>query len=179
MSSGQSPERVEAYADAFMQIAKGEELLERATNELFHFARAMERSDELRQTLTDQELPPEKRQAIVEELVGLKASPLSTSLVSFLVGVGRARELVPIIDRLVEKAAAVQEREVAQVRSARPLSNEQKERIGKALGTALGKRIEVRVVVDPSVIGGLVAKVGDTVIDASVRNRLDQIRETF
>jgi F-type H+-transporting ATPase subunit delta len=65
------------------------------------------------------------------------------------------------------------------VRSARPLSNEQKERIGKALGTALGKRIEVRVVVDPSVIGGLVAKVGDTVIDASVRNRLDQIRETF
>ena len=177
--SGASPERVDAYAAAFLEIAKGEGLLERVTNELFHFARALERSDELRQTLTDQDIPPEKRQAIVEELVGLKSSPLTTSLVSFAVGVGRARDLVKIIDKLVDRSAAEQEREVAQIRSAMPLDDQQKERVAKALGSALGKQLDVRVVVDPSVIGGLVATVGDTVIDASVRSRLDQIRESL
>ncbi|MDQ3978040.1 MAG: ATP synthase F1 subunit delta [Actinomycetota bacterium] len=178
-TSGAGPERVDAYANAILEIAKGEDLLERVTNELFHFARAVERSEELRQTITNQDIPPEKRQAIIEELVGLKSSPLTTSLVSFVVGVGRARELVKIIDKLVERSAAEQDREVAQIRSAMPLDDEQKERVGKALGSALGKQLDVRVVIDPSVIGGLVARVGDTVIDASVRNRLDQIRESL
>jgi F-type H+-transporting ATPase subunit delta len=179
MSTGASPDRVDAYARAFLEVAKGEELLERVTNELFHFARAMERSDRLRQTLTDEAIPPERRQAIVEELVGVKASPLTASLVSFVVGVGRGRELVQIIDRLVERSAAEQKREVAEIRSAVPLSDEQKKRLGEALNSALDKQVEVRVVVDPSVLGGLVAKVGDTIIDGSVRHRLDQLRESL
>lgn len=174
-----SPDRVEAYAKAFLEVAKGEELLDRVTNELFHFARAMERSDPLRQTLTDENIPPERRQAIVEELVGVKASPLTASLVSFVVGVGRARDLVRIIDKLVERAAATENKEVAEVRSAVALDEDQRSRLREALESALGKQVEIRVVVDPSVLGGVVAKVGDTIIDGSVRHRLDQLRESF
>ena len=48
-----------------------------------------------------------------------------------------------------------------------------------AYDQALGKRLEVKVIVDPSVMGGLVARVGDTVIDGSVRHRLDQLREVL
>ena len=174
-----SPDRVEAYAKAFLEVAKGEELLDRVTNELFHFARAMERSDQLRKTLTDENIPPERRQAIVEELVGVKASPLTASLVSFVVGVGRARDLVRIIDKLVERAAATENREVAEVRSAVPLDEDQRSRLRDALESALGKQVEIRVVIDPSVLGGVVAKVGDTIIDGSVRHRLDQLRESL
>ena len=51
--------------------------------------------------------------------------------------------------------------------------------IAEALARATGKRIEVKVVVDPSVLGGIVATIGDTVIDGSVRHRLEQLKETI
>ena len=66
---------------------------------------------------------------------------------------------------------------VGEVRSAVALTEDQQARLAEALGKATGKRVEVKVVIDPSVLGGLVAQVGDTVIDGSVRARLDQLRE--
>jgi F-type H+-transporting ATPase subunit delta len=68
---------------------------------------------------------------------------------------------------------------VAEVRSAIDLSEDQRRRLADALGAATGKQVEVRVIVDPSVIGGIVAQVGDTVIDGSVRSRLDQLKSAF
>jgi F-type H+-transporting ATPase subunit delta len=65
------------------------------------------------------------------------------------------------------------------VRSAIPLTDDQLERLAKALGNATGKQVEVKVVVDPSVLGGIVAQVGDTVIDGSVRSRIDQLKHAF
>ena len=102
--------------------------------------------------------------------------PRPTSLVSFVVGSGRGRDLPAIIAKLVERAAAEKDRAVAEVRSAIPLTDDQQHRLAAALANATGKQVEVKVVVDPSVLGGVVATVGDTVIDGSVRTRLDQIR---
>ena len=65
---------------------------------------------------------------------------------------------------------------MAEVRSAIPLTDDQKSRLADALGQATGKQVEVKVIVDPSIKGGLVAQVGDTVIDGSVRRRLEQLR---
>ena len=50
---------------------------------------------------------------------------------------------------------------------------------GTALGRATGKRVSVKLVIDPSVLGGIVARIGDTVIDGSVRHRLEQLKEKF
>lgn len=172
-------DRVDGYAAALLDAARGEGLVDRVSNELFHFARAYERNDALRSTLTNQELPVEKRQSIVEELVGDKASPLTASLVSFVVGAGRAGQIVAIIDRMVKMAAAERRKEVAEIRSATPLDDDQQTRLAEALSNALGKQIEVMVVVDPSLMGGVVARVGDTVIDGSVRHRLDKLRESL
>ena len=60
-----------------------------------------------------------------------------------------------------------------------PLTDDQKARLAAALGTATGKSIELKVVIDPTVLGGLVAQIGDTVIDGSVRTRLDQLKTAF
>ena len=84
-----------------------------------------------------------------------------------------------IVARFVELAAQSREHEVAEVRSAVPLDDAQVQRLATALGRATKKNIEVRVVVDPTVMGGLVATIGDTVIDGTVRHRLDQLKETL
>ena len=102
----------------------------------------------------------------------------SAALASFIVGAGRAHDLPAIVDRFVELAAAEREHEVAEVRSAVPLDDEQSERLAEALIQATGKEVEVKVVVDPTVLGGIVARVGDIVIDGTVRHRLEQLKET-
>jgi F-type H+-transporting ATPase subunit delta len=169
--------RVEAYAHALLEVSRAEGHLAEIEDELFRFARTFEGSDELRAALTDPALPSERRVALVEDLLGGKALRTSSALASFIVAAGRAGELPAIIDRFVELAAAEQRRAVAEVRTAIELTPEQTERLREALNRATGKDVEVKVVVDPSVLGGIVARVGDLVIDGSVRHRLEQLRE--
>jgi F-type H+-transporting ATPase subunit delta len=173
------PDRIDGYANAIFEIAKAEGNLETVEDELFQFSQLFQGNDQLREKLTDQSLPVEKRQAIVEDLLGQKASPLTVNLISFLVGSGRAGELPEIINRLVERAAAERRHEVGEVRTAIPLDDEQRRRLTEALERATGKKIELKVIVDPSVVGGIVARVGDTVIDGSIRHRLEQLREAL
>jgi F-type H+-transporting ATPase subunit delta len=169
-------DRIDGYADALFSIAKAEGSLDEVEDELFRFARSLEGSDALRSALTDELVPTEKRQAIVEDILGPKASPTTSQLVGLVVGSGRGRDLPAIVDKLVARAAAEKDKAVAEVRSAVPLTDDQKDRLAAALANATGKQVEVKVVVDPSVLGGLVATVGDTVIDGTVRSRLDQLK---
>jgi F-type H+-transporting ATPase subunit delta len=171
--------RVEAYAEALFKVAKAEGKLAEVEDELFRFARALEGSDELREALTDPAIPPARRQQIVEDLLGPKATSTTTALVSLVVGTGRARDLPSIIDELVRMSAAENAKAVAEVRSAVDLTPDQRERLADALQKATGKQVEVKVIVDSSVMGGLVTTIGDTVIDGSVRTRLEQLKNAF
>jgi F-type H+-transporting ATPase subunit delta len=111
--------------------------------------------------------------------MGAKALPVSTALVTLTVATGKAGVLPAIVERFVELAVAERSRELAEVRSAIPLDDTQTERLAAALSAATGKQVEVKVIVDPSVLGGIVAKVGDTVIDGSVRHRLELLKESM
>ena len=173
------PDRIDGYAAAIFEIARAEGSIDTVENELFQFSQVFQGNEQLREKLTDQSLPVEKRQAIVEDLLGQKASGPTVNLISFIVGSGRARELPEIVNRLVERAASERQREVAEVRSAIMLDDEQRRRLTQALEQATGKQIELKVIQDPAVIGGLVARVGDTVFDGTVRHRLDQLRESI
>jgi F-type H+-transporting ATPase subunit delta len=172
-------DRTLAYAEALFAVARAEGTLGEVEDELFRFSQTLQGNDELRTALTDASIPAARRQQIVEDLLGGRASRTTVALVSMVVGTGRARDLPRIIKRLVEMSAAEANKEVAEVRSAVPLTDDQRERLAKALEDATGKQVEVKVVVDPSVLGGIVAQVGDTVIDGSVRRRLDQLKNAL
>jgi len=167
---------IEGYAKALFEVARAEGSLDEVEDELFRFARSYENSDALRNALTDEMIPAAKRQAIVEDLLGAKTTATTVQLVSMVVGSGRGRDLPAIIDQLVERASSAKNLEVAQVRSAVELTDDQQTRLSAALANATGKQVNLKVVVDPSVLGGIIATVGDTVIDGSVRTRLDQLK---
>jgi F-type H+-transporting ATPase subunit delta len=171
-----SDARIEGYARALFEVARAEGTIDEVEDELFRFARSYESSDALRNTLSDEMIPAAKRQAIIEDLLGGKATGTTTQLLSMVVGAGRARDLPAIVDRLVARASSAKNLEVAEVRSAVPLTDDQQTRLAAALANATGKQVNLKVVVDPSVLGGLVATVGDTVIDGSVRTRIDQLK---
>jgi F-type H+-transporting ATPase subunit delta len=171
-----SNERIEGYASALFEVARAEGTLDDVEDELFRFARSFESNDELRSSLTDELIPAARRQAIVEDLLGERATPTTVQLISMVVGSGRARDLPAIVDRLVERAAQAKRLAVAEVRAAVPLTDDQQDRLKAAIANATGKDVTLKVVVDPSVIGGLVATIGDIVIDGTVRTRLDQLK---
>jgi len=168
--------RIDGYARALFEVARAEGTLDEVEDELFRFARSYESSDELRNALTDGHIPAEKRQAIVEDLLGGKATSTTVQLVSMVVGSGRGRDIPAIVDSLVQRASSAKQLDVAEVRTAVLLSDDQQARLKAALENATGKSLNLKAIVDPSVVGGVVATIGDTVIDDSVHTRIDQLK---
>ena len=172
-------DRIVGYANGILELARAEGEVERVEDELFSIAQALDKSAELRSSLTDPQLPVERKQAVIAELLGGRASELTVGLVQFIVGQGRVSELPDIARALVEKAAESRSRALAEVRSAVPLDEDTIARLTAALSKATGKKVEVKVIVDESVIGGIVARVGDTVIDGSIARRMDSLRQAL
>jgi len=172
-------DRIDAWARALLEIAQAEDRLSDVEDELFRFARIIEGNDELRMALANPGQPAERRAAIVDDLLETRSLQMTRAIAAFIVGAGRGHDLPAIVERFVELAAQSRQHEVAEVRSAVPLDDAQVQRLAQAIGRATGKDVEVRVVVDPDLLGGIVATIGDTVIDGTVRHRLDQLKETL
>lgn len=170
-------DRVDAYAQAFFEVARAERHAQVVEDDLFRFSRAFDANDELRMALSDRTLPAERRVAVIQELMGGSALPTSVGLVSMVVGADRAGDLPAVVDRFLELSAAERQHDIAEVRSAIPLDEALRERLARALSDAVGKEVEVKVVEDPGVLGGVVARIGDTVIDGTIRHRLDELKE--
>jgi F-type H+-transporting ATPase subunit delta len=165
------------YAKAIFEIAGSEGEIERIADELFRIARVLEGHHELREALTDIAVRLELKEKLLDEILGEKVSPHTLNVLKFVVSQGRARRLVEIADELAALAEEEAKREIAEVRTAVPLNGDQTQKLAEALGKATGKNVSVKVIVDPSVIGGVVARVGDTVIDGSIQSKLEALRE--
>lgn len=174
---GGKDELVRSYGEALFRVAAAEGELDAVERHLLAFARLLETEARVRDALTDPALPIENKRALIEETLGERANPVAVRILVFLVELGRARELERIIEVLAEVAAETREADLAEVRSAIPLDEAMIKKLADALSKATGRKIEVRVVVDPSVVGGLVAQVGDEIFDGSIRTRLDDARE--
>jgi F-type H+-transporting ATPase subunit delta len=172
-------ERIEVWAQALLEIAESEGNLHEVEDELFRFARIVEGNDDLRAALANPGQPADRRAAIVDELLENRSLQMTRAIAAFIVGSGRGHDLPAIVARFVELAAEGRQHEVAEVRSAVPLDDATVQRLAAALSRATKKNIEVRVVVDPTLMGGIVATIGDTVIDGTVRHRLEQLKETL
>jgi F-type H+-transporting ATPase subunit delta len=168
---------VRSYAEALFRMADAEGELDAVERRLFSFAELLERETRVREALLDPSLPIENKRQLIADTLREDANPLAVNLLGFLVEQGRAREIGRIVEALAEVVAATRERSVAEARSAVPLGDARVKQLADALSKATGRPVEVRVVVDPTVIGGVVAKVGDEIFDGSVRSRLLEARE--
>jgi F-type H+-transporting ATPase subunit delta len=170
-------DRIKGYAKGIFELARAEGELERVEGEFLAISRALQTSPELRSNLTDPQLPVEKKRGIIDDLIGGRASSLTVGVVQLLMGQNRASDLPAVATAVAEAAASSRDKALAEVRSAVPLDDETVQRLTTALDRATGKNVEVKVIVDPSVIGGIVARVGDTVIDGSIAKRFDSVRQ--
>ena len=170
-------ERLDGYATALLETVGGGPALATIEDELFRFSQAVAGSEPLRQALTDREIPAANRKQVVTDLLGGKAGAVTVSLAEYATQVGRPRDFEAFLGVLIDRVAAESNRRLADVRSAVELDDRQRQALAVALGRTVGRDVDVRVTVDPSVVAGFVATIGDTVVDGSARHQLELLKE--
>lgn len=170
-------ERVEGYAAAVLESVADDAGLSEVEDELFRFERIVAGSTELSEALIGRDLAVDARAGLVRDLLGAKATPATTRLATYATTIGRARDYLALLEALIARVAAETHRRVADVRAMVEMTDAQQQRLADGLSRMAGQRVEVRVIVDPTVLGGFVATIGDTVVDGSVRHRLDVLKE--
>jgi len=173
------PARLDGYAAALFDIARAEGDVDSFVDEFYAAAKTISANSELRDVLSDPAIPIARRQGTVTELLGTRVSGAVVASINFVVAVGQAKFLDVLASLLAEIAAEEEGTVVAEVRSAVALDAGQVTRLEIALSEATGKRVEAKIMTDPSLMGGLVAKIGDTIFDGSVKGRLDDVREQW
>jgi F-type H+-transporting ATPase subunit delta len=163
-------------ADALLAAAEQDGSLETVERELFDVARVLGGTPELDQAMSDQTGTPEAKRELVQGVFGGKVNPVTQELVEQVAAQPRGRGVQHGLDELAELAAKRRDRSVAHVTTAAPLSDEQREALAERLNRIYGRPIVVHVEVKPAVLGGIVVKVGDEVIDGSSAGRIMALR---
>jgi len=171
-----SRNRVSGYAAAVFETVTIAEL-EEIEDQLFRFARTVEANRRLRGALGDRDLPVSVRQQVIAQLLGTKVLPATVRLAAYAVRGGRARDIVSTLDALVEDAARARGWRVARVQAADEVSPAQRQDLREALARLAGNPVDLQVIIDPQLLGGVVVQLGDLLVDSSTRHRLDELKE--
>lgn len=145
--------------------------------ELFRFSRTVADNPELELALGSRLGDASAKGALVEKLLGGRASRATTLIAASLVQQPRERRVRQLLSRATKLVADQRGRKVATVYAASPLSAAQTERLAGALSARYGTAVSLNTVVDPTVVGGLRVQIADDVIDASVSSRLADLRQ--
>lgn len=161
----------DAGDSALFAAAEKEHRLDSLEDELFRLERILEAEGDLAALLDEMSVAPDRRIALLDGLLATKVDRLTLELLHHAVTSQRKRSIILALDDLLEKATARQERSVARVISAVPLTDAQQDRLAAVLTEMYGRAMSVRTALDPDIRGGLVVRVGDEVIDGSVATR--------
>jgi F-type H+-transporting ATPase subunit delta len=177
MAKGSAARR---YAKALFSLAQEDGRAGEVREELERLGRLLGESAELRAVLLQPLHPVAQRRAVLAAVAErLGASPLLRRFLSFLIDQRRLVDYESIAaeyGRLADAAAGITQ---ARVRSAAQLTGAQRERLQRALQQQVGGRVELALEVDPSLVAGAVAQVGDLVYDGSLRTQLRQLRASL
>ena len=166
------------YAKALFDVASAEFTPEQAEKELVAFADLVVAHDDLRQALASPAIPAARKRAVVAQLLD-RQQPSGPVRKLLLLLAERDRldllaDLVSVYhERVMEHLKVVQ----AEVTTATPLEPEQAAQLQQRLGTTIGRTVTLTTRVDPSLIGGMVARIGSTVYDGSVATQLTTLRQ--
>jgi F-type H+-transporting ATPase subunit delta len=151
--------------------------LDDVEDELFRFGRILDAEPRLQLLLEDPAAPVDRRVDLLDRLIHGRVNPSTGRLLEQAVRSPRGRTLDRAIAELVELTAARRERYVAYVAAPGVLTDGQEQRLVADLARVYGRQVSLRVTVDPDLLGGLVVRVNDEVIDGSVTSRLAQLRQ--
>ena len=163
------------YAKAVFQLAVERDELENWLEDLTQLADSIT-NREFGDILAAPRVPSVQKERVIREALGSSVSPLALNLMFLLTSRGAIHRLPEIADRYQEMLDAHRGIERAEVVSAVPLNDAQRDSVADMLARTSGKEIRLSSRVDPEILGGMVIRVGDRVMDGSARTRLQSMR---
>jgi len=150
--------------------------LDDVEDEVFRFGRIAGGDPTLRRVLADPSTPGERKAELVETLLAGKVRAISLRLITQVVTHPRGRSMEDGLEEYATLVAARRQRIIGTVRAPVELTDEQRSRLRAALRRIYGREMQLNVVLDPAVVGGISVQVGDEVIDGTVVSRLAEAR---
>ena len=167
------------YARALLLAAEDQGETERVLGELASFTQILETETRLRLLLFSPEVERDRKKALVKELLEGKVSDLFIRFLLVLIDANRQTLLPDIVGQYEQLLDQKLGRVRAHTITAVPLSDDLRERLQRSLAETLDAQVELFTDVDPEILGGLIVRVDGKVYDASVRHRLEMMRETL
>lgn len=167
---------VKSYAEALFQVARAEEKLDRVEEELTRLNKSLDSNADLREFLSNPQISSDGKKSALSEIFGGKISPITQNWINMVVDQGRQRRLPVIIESFLALAQEAREKVTAEVITAIPLPEDLANRLEQELSKVTKKRVFLKPMVDDSILGGVIVKIENKVIDGSVKHRLEEMK---
>jgi F-type H+-transporting ATPase subunit delta len=162
------------YARALYEVAKERGLIDRIETEVNSVVDAIKQNADLEKLLMHPHISQAAKKELVKDLFQAKLSDETMNFLNVLIENGREADLAVIQYAYVQLAN--EERGIADavVTTAKALTEEEQAKIAENFGKVLNKKLRIHTVVDPSILGGVVVKIGDRLYDGSIKRKLEQ-----
>ncbi|MBM4277161.1 MAG: ATP synthase F1 subunit delta [Deltaproteobacteria bacterium] len=168
---------VRGYAEALFQLARAEESVDRVEEELTRLKNGLESSAEVKEFLSNLQISPEGKKSALFQIFGEKISTLTFNWINLVIDQSRQRRLPNIIEAFFALAQESREKITAEVITSVPLSEDLVQRLEKELSRASKKQVFLKPMVDESILGGVIVKIENKIIDGSVKHRLEEMKQ--
>ena len=166
------------YAEALYEAAADADAVAPVAGDLTGFADGVAGSDELRSVLDNPEIDTRAKKGAVAALAE-GAHPLVANFLQVLIDRGRITDIEEIAQAFQERVARAEDRLEVEAVTAIPLPDDLRARIVEQIQQKTGSAVDLTESVDPDIVGGLVLRIGGSVVDGSVRHRIDELREAL
>ncbi|MDO8549979.1 MAG: ATP synthase F1 subunit delta [Ignavibacteria bacterium] len=167
------------YANSLLDLTLEKNSLDGISKDMELVYSAIRSSNELKNLLKNPVVKPEMKQSILSEIFKNKITDDSLNFINFIVDKNREDILSSIIEKFLElrdeKLGVIR----VEVKTSFDFTDEQKEKLKKRLENILNKKAHLNFIIDKTIVGGFIAKVGDTVYDASIKHQLELLRKEF
>jgi len=166
---------VKRYAQAVFEIALEDNKLKEWQSTLIKIAKLIE-DEEFVALVENPKVPFDLKMKLVQEKLG-KTSPMALNLVYLLISKGKLKTVSQIVEEygyLMNENYGIKS---AQVTTAIPLDTVEMDKLGQRLEAVTGKKVTMNVQVNPDILGGFIARIDDSLIDGSIRSRLEILKK--
>ena len=165
------------YAEAFFSIAQESGKVDQFQQELEKIVQIISETEHLQEYFDHLLIPPKEKKELVDKIFADQVSSLTLNFLSMIIDKRRGNYIALIVDEYKVMADETRNITKAELISAREVSEEDIKILAEKLSASTGKTVQLKLQVDPSLLGGVKIRMGDQVIDATVAKRLDMLKE--
>lgn len=167
------------YAKALGELAQQRQVIDDVLGDLERIVAAIRSDGAVRALVSNKQVPGAVKEELLLKLAGDGAADLTKLFLRLVVQKRREEHLPAMYDEFVAYADWARGIVEVEVRTATALGSEEAQRLQESLAAFTGKQVRLNNVVEPKILGGVVAKIGDLVVDGSVATRLERLKETL